>query len=102
MDWQGQKLSEQLMQGVLLVSALVSFAVGYLTQSHKNMVLIFLAGTTLAGVLSLPAWRYFSLNPMPWLPPRPPRGTDAAAAATATATATKKKDKVATGAGKKR
>ncbi|MCL7044711.1 hypothetical protein MKW94_009766 [Papaver nudicaule] len=67
MDWQGQKLSEQLMQIMLVASALIAFAVGYVIGSFRLMLLIYLGGVILTTLITVPNWPIFNRHPLKWL-----------------------------------
>ncbi|KAF6152501.1 hypothetical protein GIB67_023195 [Kingdonia uniflora] len=67
MDWQGQKLSEQLMQIMLVVFAVVSFIVGYVIGSFRMMMLIYAGGVVFTTLITVPNWPFFNRNPLNWL-----------------------------------
>ncbi|KAI3970270.1 hypothetical protein MKX01_023917 [Papaver californicum] len=67
MDWQGQTLSEQLMQIMLVASALIAFAVGYVIGSFRLMLLIYLGGVILTTLITVPNWPFFNRYPLKWL-----------------------------------
>ncbi|KAI3983544.1 hypothetical protein MKX01_038964 [Papaver californicum] len=67
MDWQGQKLSEQLMQIMLVASALIAFALGYVICSFRLMLLIYLGGVILTTLVTVPNWPFFNRHPLKWL-----------------------------------
>ncbi|VVA20039.1 PREDICTED: signal peptidase [Prunus dulcis] len=69
MDWQGQKLAEQLMQILLLVFAVVGFLTGYITGSFQMMVLTYAGGVVLTTLVTVPNWPFFNRNPLKWLDP---------------------------------
>ncbi|XP_050204761.1 signal peptidase complex subunit 1-like [Mercurialis annua] len=69
MDWQGQKLAEQLMQIMLLAFAVVAFATGYITASFQTMIQIYAAGVVLTTLITIPNWPFFNRNPLKWLDP---------------------------------
>ncbi|KAM0965455.1 hypothetical protein TB2_021025 [Malus domestica] len=69
MDWQGQKLAEQLMQILLLVFAVVGFAAGYITGSFQTMVLTYAGGVVLTTLVTIPNWPFFNRHPLKWLDP---------------------------------
>ncbi|VVB09816.1 unnamed protein product [Arabis nemorensis] len=69
MDWQGQKLAEQLMQILLLIAAIVAFVVGYVTASFRTMMLIYAGGVVLTTLVTVPNWPFFNRNPLQWLDP---------------------------------
>ncbi|KAG2706646.1 hypothetical protein I3760_05G113300 [Carya illinoinensis] len=67
MDWQGQKLAEELMQIMLLAFALIAFAMGYISGSFQMMVLIYAGGVVLTTLLTVPNWPLFNRHPLKWL-----------------------------------
>ncbi|KAM2334185.1 hypothetical protein ACFXTH_011767 [Malus domestica] len=69
MDWQGQKLAEQLMQILLLVFAVVGFATGYITGSFQMMTLTYAGGVVLTTLVTVPNWPFFNRHPLKWLDP---------------------------------
>ncbi|XP_020229835.1 probable signal peptidase complex subunit 1 [Cajanus cajan] len=69
MDWQGQKLAEQLMQIMLLSFAVIAFASGYVMASFQMMILIYAAGVVLTTLLTVPNWPFFNRHPLTWLDP---------------------------------
>ncbi|GMY26479.1 probable signal peptidase complex subunit 1 [Fagus crenata] len=69
MDWQGQKLAEQLMQILLLAFAVVAFATGYILGSFQMMILIYAGGVVLTTLVTVPNWPFFNRHPLKWLEP---------------------------------
>ena len=69
MDWEGQKLAEQLMQILLLAFAVIAFAAGYLTASFQTMILTYAGGVLLTTLITLPNWPFFNRHPRKWLDP---------------------------------
>ena len=69
MDWQGQKLAEQLMQILLLAFAVVSFGTGYVLGSFQMMMLIYAGGVVLTTLVTVPNWPFFNRHPLKWLDP---------------------------------
>ncbi|KAK9721293.1 hypothetical protein K7432_003520 [Basidiobolus ranarum] len=67
-DFSGQKLADQLYQSVLVISAVVAFIAGYLSQSHIIMLEVFGAGILLTLLLVVPPWPMYNKNPLNWLP----------------------------------
>jgi len=67
MDWQGQKLSEMLMQIMLLVSAVGAFVAGYAMSSFKNMLIIYAASVAITLLTTVPDWPFFNRHPLQWL-----------------------------------
>ncbi|XP_031121652.1 probable signal peptidase complex subunit 1 [Ipomoea triloba] len=69
MDWQGQKLAEQLMQILLVSSAFVAFIAGYILGSFQTMILIYAGGVVLTSLITIPNWPVFNRHPLNWLDP---------------------------------
>ncbi|KAJ9709833.1 hypothetical protein PVL29_001349 [Vitis rotundifolia] len=69
MDWQGQKLAEQLMQTLLLAFAVVAFVAGYWLGSFQMMLLIYAGGVALTTLITVPNWPFFNRHPLKWLDP---------------------------------
>ncbi|RVW24509.1 hypothetical protein VitviT2T_001491 [Vitis vinifera] len=67
MDWQGQKLAEQLMQTLLLAFAVVAFVAGYSLGSFQMMLLIYAGGVALTTLITVPNWPFFNRHPLKWL-----------------------------------
>ncbi|XP_010303672.2 signal peptidase complex subunit 1 [Balearica regulorum gibbericeps] len=68
MDYKGQKLAEQIFQGIILVSAIIGFIYGYITEQFGWTVYIVMAGIALSCLLTLPPWPMYRRNPLRWLP----------------------------------
>ncbi|KAJ6667721.1 hypothetical protein lerEdw1_016042 [Lerista edwardsae] len=68
MDYKGQKLAEQIFQGIILVSAVIGFIYGYITEQFGWTVYIVMAGFALSCLLTLPPWPIYRRNPLKWLP----------------------------------
>mmetsp|Transcript_16782 Transcript_16782/g.28776 ORF Transcript_16782/g.28776 Transcript_16782/m.28776 type:complete len:86 (-) Transcript_16782:482-739(-) len=68
MDFQGQKLAELLMVRLLVIAAAISWIVGFLCKDFKLMVQICGAALALTSLVVLPAWPFYSRNPLNWLP----------------------------------
>ncbi|KAK9034037.1 hypothetical protein V6N11_050216 [Hibiscus sabdariffa] len=69
MDWQGQKLAEQIMQIMLLVSAVIAFVAGYVLGSFQVMMIVYAGGVTLTALITVPNWPFFNHHPLNWLDP---------------------------------
>ncbi|KAH6823169.1 Microsomal signal peptidase 12 kDa subunit [Perilla frutescens var. hirtella] len=67
MDWQGQKLAEQLMQLMLVCFAAVAFVAGYVLRSFQSMFLVYAAGVLLTSLITIPNWPFFNRHPLHWL-----------------------------------
>ncbi|KAI5607047.1 signal peptidase complex subunit 1 [Silurus asotus] len=68
MDYKGQKLAEQIFQGVILFSAVVGFIYGLIIEQFGWTVYIMLAGFAVSCLLTLPPWPMYRRNPLSWQP----------------------------------
>ncbi|XP_078518034.1 signal peptidase complex subunit 1 [Lissotriton helveticus] len=68
MDYKGQKLAEQIFQGIIVVSAVIGFGYGYMIEQFGWTVYIVMAGFALSCLLTLPPWPMYRRNPLKWLP----------------------------------
>ncbi|GAB2282783.1 hypothetical protein Dimus_017318 [Dionaea muscipula] len=69
MDWQGQKVAEQLMQIMLLAFAVVGFITGYALASYQLMLVVYAGGVVLTSLVIIPNWPFFNRHPLKWLDP---------------------------------
>ncbi|KAG5838309.1 signal peptidase complex subunit 1-like [Anguilla anguilla] len=76
MDYKGQKLAEQIFQGIMLVSAVIGFIYGMIIQQFGWTVYIVLAGFIGSCLLTLPPWPMYRKNPLTWLPALPDSSGD--------------------------
>ncbi|KAH1155168.1 hypothetical protein GYH30_050472 [Glycine max] len=63
MDWQGQKITEQLMQLIIVAFAVIAFATGYLMASFQMMILIYVGGVVLTTLDPHICWWCGLYNP---------------------------------------
>ncbi|KAJ1111597.1 hypothetical protein NDU88_008914 [Pleurodeles waltl] len=68
MDYKGQKLAEQIFQGIIIVSAVIGFVYGYMIEQFGWTVYIVMAGFALSCLLTLPPWPMYRRHPLKWLP----------------------------------
>ncbi|XP_004411523.1 PREDICTED: signal peptidase complex subunit 1 [Odobenus rosmarus divergens] len=68
MDYKGQKLAEQMFQGIILSSAIVGFIYGYVAEQFGWTVYIVMAGFAFSCLLTLPPWPIYRRHPLKWLP----------------------------------
>ncbi|KAC9488817.1 hypothetical protein E3N88_45740 [Mikania micrantha] len=69
MDWQGQKIAEQVMQIMLVVFAIGAFLTGYFMGSLQLMLFIYAGGVVLTTLITIPNWTIFNRHPLNWLEP---------------------------------
>jgi len=70
MDFQGQKLAEQIFQLLLIIFGSLGAICGYIMQDFKISLGILGAGVGLACVICLPDWPCFNRHALKWLPPQ--------------------------------
>ncbi|KAI3919582.1 hypothetical protein MKX01_018405 [Papaver californicum] len=58
MDWQGQKLCEQLMMILLLGFSILEFLAGYSSGSYQMMLLGYAGGVVISTLISVPNWGF--------------------------------------------
>ncbi|XP_062977252.1 signal peptidase complex subunit 1-like [Elgaria multicarinata webbii] len=68
MDYKGQKLAEQIFQGIIIFSAVIGFMYGYITEQFGWTVYIVMGGFAVSCLLTLPPWPMYRRNPLKWLP----------------------------------
>ncbi|CAH1440644.1 unnamed protein product [Lactuca virosa] len=69
MDWQGQKVAEQLMQILPVVFAVATFITGYVVGSFQLMLIVYDGGVILTTLITIPNWPFFNKHPLKWLEP---------------------------------
>lgn len=67
-DFEGQKLTEKLMQIILIAFGAVAFIVGFCLQSVRISCYIMLAGMIITALVILPPWPFYSKHPIKFLP----------------------------------
>ncbi|KAL9550103.1 hypothetical protein MBANPS3_004890 [Mucor bainieri] len=65
-DFEGQKLAEQLTHYLLVAS----FIVGYSMQSMQMLLIVFAAGLALTALAVIPPWPMYNKHPQPFLQPQ--------------------------------
>ncbi|KAG5274815.1 hypothetical protein AALO_G00140430 [Alosa alosa] len=76
MDYKGQKLAEQIFQGIILVSAVIGFLYGFVIEQFGWTVYIVLGGFAVSCLLTLPPWPMYRKNPLNWQPALPETSGD--------------------------
>lgn len=69
MDWEGQRLAERLMQLILFLGGLVSFAVGFVLKSYSAMMCGQAIAIALTVIITVPDWPFYNRHPRQWLDP---------------------------------
>ncbi|XP_043934815.1 signal peptidase complex subunit 1 [Protopterus annectens] len=68
MDFKGQKLAEHIFQIIIVVSAVIGFAYGYMIEQFGWTVYVVLAGFAVSCLLTLPPWPMYRRHPLKWQP----------------------------------
>ncbi|XP_077998455.1 signal peptidase complex subunit 1-like [Glandiceps talaboti] len=76
MDFQGQKLAEQLFQAIILLFGIVGFIWGYICEQFVQTMYVLAAGFLLSCILTLPPWPMYRRNPLEWQKARPEENTE--------------------------
>ncbi|RUS33131.1 microsomal signal peptidase 12 kDa subunit-domain-containing protein, partial [Jimgerdemannia flammicorona] len=67
-DFEGQKLSENLTQAILIGFAVrMERRFGYLQQSLKLTLIFYLVGLVISLIVTIPSWSVYNKNPIKWL-----------------------------------
>ncbi len=66
MDYQGQKLAEQLYQCILILFTIVGLIWGYYCQQFIQTFYFICTGFLLSAILILPPWPMFRSHPLTW------------------------------------
>ncbi|XP_022096997.1 signal peptidase complex subunit 1-like [Acanthaster planci] len=83
MDYKGQKLAEQLFQGIIILFAVVGFIWGYVCEQFVQTIYILGAGFVLSCILTLPPWPIYRRSPIEWRKPHEDTETETKEAAPA-------------------
>ncbi|KAF3925627.1 hypothetical protein ABW21_db0206765 [Orbilia brochopaga] len=73
-DFNGQKLADQITTYTLSISALLAFIVGFIAQDIRLTLYIGLAGTALAFLAVVPPWPVYNQHPVTFLSVAPSTG----------------------------
>jgi len=68
-DFEGQKLTDQLTLLFLSVTAISAFGFGYARESVLELLYVFMGGVILTFVVCVPPWPSFNRHPIAWLAP---------------------------------
>ncbi|KAI9672103.1 MAG: hypothetical protein M1831_001916 [Alyxoria varia] len=69
-DFNGQRLADQLNTNTLAVIGLVAFLAGYFTQNLQHTLWIGVGGTAVVFLVIVPPWPMYNRKPATWLPAR--------------------------------
>ncbi|KAI0710810.1 microsomal signal peptidase subunit [Earliella scabrosa] len=67
-DFEGQKLVEQISRNTLIVASIVSFIAGFAAQSLQVLFGVFAVFVVLLSAAVIPPWPMFRRHPVQWLP----------------------------------
>ncbi|CAO3635224.1 unnamed protein product [Cunninghamella blakesleeana] len=66
-DFEGQRLADNLSHYILIAAASVGFITGYALQSIQITLTIFAIGFLTAALVVLPPWPMFRRHPLKWV-----------------------------------
>ncbi|CAO3623859.1 unnamed protein product [Mucor hiemalis] len=66
-DFDGQRLADQITYILLIATGVVSFIVGYALQSIQTLLIIFAAGLAITTLVVVPPWPMYNKHPQPWI-----------------------------------
>ncbi|KAJ5095127.1 Microsomal signal peptidase Spc12 [Penicillium argentinense] len=69
-DFHGQRLAELLSTALLIIFGAISFVIGYLYKDIHLTLWVGLGGTLFTGLVVIPPWPFYNMNPEMWLPSR--------------------------------
>jgi len=67
-DFDGQRRSEVAATVFFALSAIIAFNVGYISNDIALTIKVGLAGSLLTFLVTIPAWPFWKVNPVKWLP----------------------------------
>ncbi|XP_039766349.1 signal peptidase complex subunit 1-like isoform X1 [Ornithorhynchus anatinus] len=68
MDYKGQELAEQIFMGIIQISAVIGFILGYWVEDFGWTISIFLSGLLISCMMTIPPWPMYRQHPLKWLP----------------------------------
>lgn len=66
-DFDGQRLADQITYILLIVTGVASFIAGYALQSLETLLIIFAGGLALTLLVVVPPWPMYNKHPQPWI-----------------------------------
>lgn len=76
MDYQGQKLSENLFYYIILLFGIVGWIYGYILQDFTYVFYSWSVGVGISLVLCVPDWPIYNRHPIKWLESIPDRSEE--------------------------
>mmetsp|Transcript_17642 Transcript_17642/g.17078 ORF Transcript_17642/g.17078 Transcript_17642/m.17078 type:complete len:84 (+) Transcript_17642:124-375(+) len=73
MDYEGQKLSENLFCYIIIAFGAVGWVIGYFHQDFTYVFYLWSVGMVISVVLCVPDWPFFNRHPVQWLDSVPDR-----------------------------
>lgn len=67
MDFKGQERSEKLALKMIIVTAVVSFFLGYFKQDFSLMMGLFATGFLITFLITVPNWPMYNKHPIDWV-----------------------------------
>ena len=76
MDYQGQKLSENLFYYIILLFGSIGWIYGYILQDFTYVFYSWSVGVGISLILCVPDWPIYNKHPIKWLESIPDRSDD--------------------------
>mmetsp|Transcript_13454 Transcript_13454/g.22930 ORF Transcript_13454/g.22930 Transcript_13454/m.22930 type:complete len:89 (-) Transcript_13454:316-582(-) len=76
MDYQGQKLSENLFYYIIILFGSIGWIYGYFLQDFTYVFYSWSVGVAISIVLCVPDWPIYNRHPIKWLDDIPDRDSD--------------------------
>ncbi|KAK0452921.1 microsomal signal peptidase 12kDa subunit [Desarmillaria tabescens] len=70
-DFEGQRLAEQMSRIYLIAVTAISFIVGFVLQSLQTTFILYGVSVFVLALIVVPPWPMFNRHAVTWLPPTP-------------------------------
>ncbi|PBK98226.1 microsomal signal peptidase 12 kDa subunit [Armillaria gallica] len=70
-DFEGQRLAEQMSRIYLIAATAISFIIGFALQSLQTTFILYGASVVILALIVVPPWPMFNRHAVTWLPPTP-------------------------------
>ncbi|CAG9538340.1 unnamed protein product [Cercopithifilaria johnstoni] len=67
-DFVGQRRAERIFQVILVLTAVIGYGIGFVTQQLSYAIYMLCSGFILSCILVVPPWPYLRRNPIHWQP----------------------------------
>ncbi|VDM19104.1 unnamed protein product [Wuchereria bancrofti] len=67
-DFVGQRRAERIFQVILVLTAVIGYGIGYVTEQLSYAIYTLCCGFIMSFILVVPPWPYLRRNPVHWQP----------------------------------